>query len=442
MTAHNEIREVDSVMAKNTAKEYRNQVMYSVFVRNHSVEGTFEAVRRDLERIKALGVDVIWLMPVHPIGKTARKGTAGSPYAISDYRAVNLDYGTLEDFRRLVEDIHRLDMKCIIDVVYNHTSPDSWLAHNHPEWFYHKSDGSFGNHVGDWTDIVDLDYSNPGLWEYQIETLKYWAAMVDGFRCDVASLVPLDFWLRAREEVEAVRPGCIWLAESVEPFFIQAARGQGITALSDSEIFQAFDLSYEYDIYPYFQDYLDGALPLSRYAEAVTQQESIYPDNYVKLRFLENHDRLRAAAAIPGEAALLNWTAFLYFQKGMTLLYAGQERGCVHVPDLFEKDPVDWASGPDQTELLRRLYALKQNPLLTDSAYRVQALAGDILRAEHCSGGRQLTGIFSLKGNCGLAAVEAPDGIYPNLAVGGSVEVKFGRVSCQGGPIIFEAPRG
>ena len=117
MTAHNEIREVDSVMAKNTAKEYRNQVMYSVFVRNHSVEGTFEAVRRDLERIKALGVDVIWLMPVHPIGKTARKGTAGSPYAISDYRAVNPDYGTLEDFRRLVEDIHRLNMKCIIDVV-------------------------------------------------------------------------------------------------------------------------------------------------------------------------------------------------------------------------------------------------------------------------------------------------------------------------------------
>ncbi|MCI9155812.1 MAG: alpha-amylase [Lawsonibacter sp.] len=427
-------------MAKNTQKEYRNQVMYSVFVRNHSEEGTFEAVRRDLERIKALGVDIIWLMPIHPIGVTARKGAAGSPYAISDYRAVNPEYGTVQDFQCLVDEVHRLGMKCIIDVVYNHTSPDSWLVKNHPEWFYHKADGSLGNHVGDWTDIVDLDYSNPGLWNYQIETLKYWASMVDGFRCDVASLVPLEFWLQARAEVETVRPGCIWLAESVEPEFIRLARSQGITALSDSEIFQAFDISYEYDLYPDYQDYLDGKASLSRYAQAVNRQEAIYPDNYVKLRYLENHDRLRAAAAIPGEAALLNWTAFLYFQKGMTLLYGGQEVSCVHLPNLFEKDPVDWSSGPDRSGLLRRLYELKQNPLLTDSAYCVQALRGDILHGAHRSGERQLTGIFSLKGNCGLVAVEAPDGIYPNLAEGGSVEVKFGRVSCQGRPIIFETP--
>lgn len=428
-------------MAKNTAKKYRNQVMYSVFVRNHSQEGTFEAVCRDLERIKSLGVDIIWLMPIHPIGEKDRKGTIGSPYAISDYRAVNPDYGTLEDFRHLTDEIHRLGMKCIIDVVYNHTSPDSWLVRNHPEWFYHKPDGSLGNHVGDWTDIVDLDYTNPDLWDYQIETLKNWAAMVDGFRCDVASLVPLNFWLRAREEVETVRPGCIWLAESVHTEFVAAARAEGLPALSDSEIFQAFDMSYEYDIFTRFQGYLEGDLPLSRYAEAINQQETIYPDNYVKLRFLENHDQLRAAAAIPDEAALLNWTAFLYFQKGTTLLYGGQECSCVHLPNLFEKDPVDWTSGPDRTEQLRRLYALKQHPLLTDSSYSVRALGGDILCAAHRGRESQLTGIFSLKGNCGLVSVEAPDGIYPNLADGGSVEVKFGRVSCQGDPIIFEAPR-
>ena len=148
--------------------------------------------------------------------------------------------------------------------------------------------------------------------------------MVDGFRCDVAPLVPLEFWLRAREEVERVRPGCFWLAESVEPEFIRFAREQGITALSDSEIFQAFDVSYEYDIYQDFMDYLDGKRSLSRYAQAIDRQEAMYPDNYVKLRYLENHDRLRAAASIPGEAALLNWTAFLYFQKGMTLLYGGR----------------------------------------------------------------------------------------------------------------------
>ncbi|MDE7170422.1 MAG: alpha-amylase, partial [Oscillospiraceae bacterium] len=286
-----------------------------------------------------------------------------------------------------------------------------------------------------------LDYTNPGLGDYQIETLNHWASMGDGCRCDVASLVPLDFWLRAREEVEAVRPGCIWLAESVHTEFVAAARAEGIPALSDSEIFQAFDISYEYDIFSRFQGYLEGDLPLSRYAEAISQQEAIYPDNYVKLRFLENHDQLRAAAAIPDAAALLNWTAFLYFQKGTTLLYGGQECSCAHLPNLFEKDPVDWTSGPDRAEQLRRLYALKQHPLLTDSSYSVRALGGDILCAVHRGRESQLTGIFSLKGNCGLVNVDAPDGIYPNLADGGSVEVKFGRVSCQGKPIIFESPR-
>lgn len=115
-------------------------------------------------------------------------------------------------------------MKCMIDVVYNHTSPDSWLAEHHPEYFYRKPDGKMGNRVGDWTDVVDLDYGNRELWDYQIETLKYWAEMVDGFRCDVAPLVPLEFWKKAREEVEKVRPDCVWLAESSEPDFVRWLR--------------------------------------------------------------------------------------------------------------------------------------------------------------------------------------------------------------------------
>ena len=232
-------------MALQTDKHYRNQVMYSVFVRNHSNEGTFAGVRRDLDRIQSLGVDIIWLMPIHPLGEVARKGTLGSPYAIRDYRAVNPEYGTLEDFVALVEDIHSRGMKCIIDVVYNHTSPDSRLAQEHPEWFYHKPDGSFGNRIGDWTDIIDLDYIHRELWVYHIETLKQWARIVDGFRCDVAPLIPLEFWLEARRQVEKVRPGCIWLAESVEPEFVVENRARGMTALSDGEIFQAFDMAYD-----------------------------------------------------------------------------------------------------------------------------------------------------------------------------------------------------
>ena len=136
-------------MAQNTSRELRTQVMYSIFVRSYSRQGTFEAVRQDLDRIKALGADIIWLLPIHPIGKAARKGSLGSPYAIRDYRSVNPEYGTQQNFERLVADIHAHGMKCIIDVVYNHTSPDSVLRMTHPEWFFKKPDGTFGNKVGE-----------------------------------------------------------------------------------------------------------------------------------------------------------------------------------------------------------------------------------------------------------------------------------------------------
>ena len=424
-------------MAENTSKALRNQVIYSVYVRNHTREGDFEGVRKDLPRIRALGVDIVWLMPIHPIGEKARKGTLGSPYAIRDYRAVNPEYGTLEDFRRLVEDIHALGMKCIIDVVYNHTSPDSMLAGEHPQWFYHRADGSFGNRVGDWSDVIDLDYGNQALWDYQIETLKYWASMVDGFRCDVAPLVPLDFWKEARAQVEQVRPGCIWLAETVEPPFIAAIRRMGYDCLSDSQAYEAFDICYDYDVYHTFRSCLAGTLPLERYARALNRQETAYPANYVKLRCLENHDQPRAAFLIPDEGALLNWTAFLFFQKGAALIYGGQEASDSHLPSLFDRDPVDW-SGPDRSELLKKLCALKKHPLLTDSSYEVRALPHDILYAVHESGGKRLAGIFSARGERGPVHVALPDGQYENLLDGGRLEVKHGLFSCRGVPAVFE----
>lgn len=427
-------------MAENTPKSYRNQVIYSIYVRNHTPEGTFEGVRRDLERIRSLGTDIIWLMPIHPIGEQCRKGSLGSPYAIRDYLDVNPEYGTLEDFRRLVDDIHRLGMKCIIDVVYHHTSPDSVLVKEHPEWFYRKPDGSFGNKVGDWTDIIDLDYSQRGLWDYLIGALKYWAGLVDGFRCDVASLVPLAFWKEARAQVETVRPGCLWLAETVEPPFIAALRERGFDCLSDSQAFEAFDMSYDYDIYHTFTGYLKGEVPLERYARAVNRQETIYPGNYVKLRCLENHDQPRARFLIPDQRALRNWTAFLFFQKGAVLLYGGQEAACAHLPSLFDRDPVDW-SGPDCSPLLRRLAELKKHPLLADSAYQTAALPGEFLRGVHRKGDRQLVGVFSARGSSsGPVPVDAPDGCYENLVDGSRVEVRAGMLSFQGEPVIIEAP--
>ena len=151
-------------MAHETDRSLRRSVIYELYLRSHTPEGTFRAVEPDLDRIRALGVDIIWLMPIHPIGILNRKGSLGCPYANRDYRTVNPEYGSMEDFIHLVEEIHRRGMKCIIDVVYNHTSPDSTLVREHPEFFYRKPDGSRGNKVGDWTDVVDLDYGVPALW--------------------------------------------------------------------------------------------------------------------------------------------------------------------------------------------------------------------------------------------------------------------------------------
>ena len=155
-----------------TDQTLTHQVIYSVFVRCHTPEGTFHALERDLDRIRALGTDILWLMPIHPIGIEGRKGTLGSPYAIRDYRAVNPEYGTREDFLHLVEAIHARGMKCIIDVVYNHTSPDSVLAHDHPEFFLRDEQGRPTRKVADWWDIVDLDYSVPALWTLNISTVN------------------------------------------------------------------------------------------------------------------------------------------------------------------------------------------------------------------------------------------------------------------------------
>ena len=224
-------------MSLETNPALRRSVIYELYVRSHTPQGTFRAVEPDLSRIRALGTDILWLMPIHPIGEANRKGSMGCPYANRDYRTVNPEYGTLEDFLHLVDAIHENGMKCIIDVVYNHTSPDATLVALHPEYYYRKPDGSRGNKVGDWTDVVDLDYAVPGLWDYQIESLCYWAQYVDGFRCDVASTVPVAFWRKARQAVERVRPGAIWLGESVHLDHILAFRRQGFYAATDNELF-------------------------------------------------------------------------------------------------------------------------------------------------------------------------------------------------------------
>ena len=428
-------------MADNTPKKLRNQMMYQVFVRNFSEEGTFKKVEEELDRIKALGTDIVWLMPIHPIGKAQRKGTLGSPYAISDYRAVNPEFGTLDDFISFTNAVHDRGMKCIIDVVYNHTSPDSVLSKEHPEWFFHKSDGSFGNRVGDWSDIIDLDYSNKELWRYQIDSLKYWAQWVDGFRCDVAPLIPIAFWEQARAEVEQVREGAVWLSESVEPNFIMYLRSQGMTAHSDCEIYRAFDLSYDYDCYEEFKAYLYGKGSLKDYVGALSRQEYIYPDNYVKLRFLENHDQTRARFFIPDINTLKSMTAFMFFQKGMALVYNGQEKAVSHLPSLFDKDIVDWngAETVDLSGYIAKLAEIKRMDIFTDSVYKVSAFGESALVKSHEKSGKKAAGVFPLDDKTEFIPVDLPDGVYTNLIDGSSVEVFRGGVMCGGEAVVIVA---
>ena len=430
-------------MAKQTDIQLRGDVIYSVYLRNHTQEGTFTALISDLDRIKALGTDIIWLLPIHPIGVKGRKGSLGCPYANRDYRTVNPEYGTMEDFERLVDEIHARGMKCIIDVVYNHTSPDSTLTAEHPEFFYRKADGSMGNHVGDWTDVVDLDYNCRALWDYQIESLVGWAKIVDGFRCDVASFVPVEFWCEARKAVEQVRPGAIWLAETVHSGFGQFSRKSGMYSANDYEMFTAFDMEYDYDIREVFDRYLRGEIALSHYVDMLNFQECLYPANHIKMRCLENHDQPRICSFVKDRAALVNYTAMLYFLKGTTLLYGGQEYCCDHVPSLFEKEVFPRDAAKDISPLLQKLGRVKKSVLSCGDYFKGTADdANDIAILEREDERSRKLGIFSLKGKAADVKVDWPDGNYVNHMTGETVTVTAGTLHCAGGPIVLTCAAG
>ena len=429
-------------MAKNTDPKLQKQIIYCIYVRSHTEEGTFRAILPDLDRIRALGTDIIWFMPIHPIGIEGKKGSLGCPYANRDYRGVNPAYGTMADFHALADAIHARGMKVMIDVVYNHASPDCVLYQQHPEFFYRGPDGKPGNKIGDWADVIDLDYANPALWDYQIESLCGWAKIVDGFRCDVASFVPVAFWEKARAAVEEVRPGCIWLAETVHGGFGASARHSGFYSATDYEVFSAFDMEYEYDIREYFDRYLRGEIALSHWLDMLNVQEATYPMNYNKMRCLENHDQPRIASLVKDEDALVNFTALLYFLKGATLLYAGQEVEETHKPSLFEKEPVNWNTGKDLSPLLKRLAALKHELLSENDSFHASADdAHHIAVLERDDGDRVCVGLFSLRAQSTAVPVKAPDGLYENRLDGSAVLVENGHTFCAGKPIIFTYPR-
>jgi len=233
----------------------------------------------------------------------------------------------------------------MIDVVFNHTSPDALWVSEHPEWYYRDKEGNMAPSNPHWSDIVDLDYTNTnsGLWEALIEVLCYWVEVgVDGFRCDVASIIPLDFWKRAKKEVKKIKAGVIWLAESWHAKIIETRRKQNLYVNTVSELYEVFDITYDYEFFPMFRKVLSGKVDVLSYLGMLRFQNTIYPTNFSKLRFVENHDTGRIFASAKSHNAAMAWTAFTSFNHGAFLIYSGLESKAIKSPSKFDIDKIKW----------------------------------------------------------------------------------------------------
>lgn len=308
-------------------------IIYQIFVRNYSKEGTIKAVTEDLDRLFDLGVNILYLMPIHEIGVLNRKGTYGSPYSIKDYFSISKDLGTLEDFKELILRAHTLNMKVIMDMVFNHTSRDNPLLKKHPEYYYYK-DGKPANKIGDWSDVIDLETSREDTQEYLLSVIKYWSNLgVDGYRFDVASLISLNFFKKVREML----PKAYLLAESIDPDFVTYARSLGFNVASDKELGQYFDTLYCYNYYHYLEHFYKYDKPLSKVVEALNN------DDVMRVASLENHDTGRLLELVKNDdTRFYTLTRFLFTLNATPFIYAGMEIKTNHRPELFEKDPINW----------------------------------------------------------------------------------------------------
>lgn len=422
-------------MALNTNINLRNKSIYQVFVRQHSKTGDFKGLLTDLDRIKNMGFDIVYLLPFHPIGKISRKGSIGSPYSIVNYYEIDENIGNLEDLILLKKEVNKRGMDLMMDIVFNHTSRDSYLVKHKPEWFYKNENGLFANRVGDWSDITDLDLNNLEVREYLIDVLKYWAKYVDGFRCDVAPLLPIDFWSDARLQVNKVNENILWLTESVELSFIKYIRDLGFDASSDSQMYDVFDVCYDYDIFKYMDNYLDGSMPLNRWLTKIIEQESIYPKNYVKLRSFENHDQARIASKAKNKNQLINLTAMQFFIKGMPMIYAGQEHQIKHRPDLFETDLIMWDEKNSIEDYIKTLNEIKKDLVFKDGIFNLEHENEAVF--SYLKDHTFMLGIFNLE-NSKSIKVPLKDGLYLNLINNDMINIKNNLISDYLEPIIIK----
>ncbi len=423
-------------MALQTNPELNSKIIYELNVQNHSETHDFAGTEADLDRIKDLGVDIVWLMPIHPRGEKMKIGPCGSPYSVRDFRGVNPDYGDFASFQKLVDAIHARGMQVMLDIVYNHTSQDSVLVEQHPEYFYQGPDGKPMYRF--WNDVYDLDYSHEELCQYMIETALFWAKLgVDGYRCDVAPMVPLSFWTRARAAMDQINPNFVWLAETHHYPFLTKMRDRGYNLHCDAEMYQAFDITYDYDVHYFYEDYLKGKGTLKQYVDGLNRQKAMYPMNYIKLRFLENHDQARVCSLVHTDEQLAMWTAFCYFLKGPALIYAGQEfkvagRSAFNGAEAFPRREAPWLC-----DLLRALRPIKKLPILTHGAFFLEEPEQDSILVGRYEWQNELfLGVFNFHLVSGKAALPLPDGTYENL-LGGTVTVKDGAIPAPLRPVLL-----
>ena len=334
---------------KHAAWSY-DAVIYEMNIRQTTPEGTFRSAARRLPLLRNIGVDAVWLMPVYPIGSINRKGTLGSYYSISNYCAVNPEFGTMADFDDFVAEAHRLGMRVLLDWVANHTSRDAvWLSECPTDWYERNADGS-AKVPCDWDDTAKLNYANREVWRGEIDAMSFWLREhdVDGFRCDMAMLVPIEFWQQARSELQRINPDVFMLAEAEEQNLFD----------------NAFDASYTWEMHHILCDVAQGRRRVWDLRNYIYADRGRYPQSAMRLMFTSNHDENSwngSEFARFGAAAEIMAALTFVLPQSLPLIYTGQEYGYDHSFAFFDKDPMPLQQDNRFTSLYRRLCALKHS---------------------------------------------------------------------------------
>ncbi len=345
-TKNSSKKEATDVKENRVTVNLETAIIYEANIRQYSPEGTFSQFTKDIPELKKLGVTIIWLMPIHPISTTKSKGSLGSYYAVSDYTGVNPEFGNLDDLKNLVKVAHENNMYVILDWVANHTGWDHIWLKNNPEFYTKNKKGEITHTVGtDWTDVADLNFDNQEMRTQMLNAMKFWVEEVniDGFRCDVAGMVPLDFWENATTQLEKIKP-LFMLAEAWE----------------SELLINAFDMAYGWDTHHKMNAIAQGKETVKAWDKRMVEINTMYQKDDILMNFITNHDEnswngtIKERMGNAAEAML----ALSYCTPGMPLIYSGQEYDMNHRLKFFEKDSIPKTKGKAWA-LLEKLAELK-----------------------------------------------------------------------------------